>query len=59
MMGKSCGQHEFLSLGGQYYSLGQTIEDGEGHFALYSDLICLSFWIFTAFQPIHSGNLTL
>ena len=23
-MGKSCGQHDFFSLGGQYYSLGQS-----------------------------------
>ena len=24
-MGKSCGQLDFFSLGGQYYSLGQSI----------------------------------
>ena len=23
-MGKSCGLHDFFSLGGQYYSLGQS-----------------------------------
>ena len=26
-MGKSCGQHDFVSLGGQYYSLGQARGD--------------------------------
>ena len=26
-MGKSCGQHDFFSLGGQYYSLGQSSID--------------------------------
>ena len=25
-MGKSCGQHDFFSLGGQYYRLGQSTE---------------------------------
>ena len=25
-MGKSCGKHKFLSLGGQYYSLGHPIQ---------------------------------
>ena len=25
-MGKSCGLHDFYSLGGQYYSLGQSNE---------------------------------
>ena len=26
-MGKSCDQHDFFSLGGQYYSLGQSSVD--------------------------------
>ena len=25
-MGKSCGKHNFFSMGGQYYSLGHPIE---------------------------------
>ena len=28
-MGKSCGQHDFFSLGGQYYSLGQSNDSHE------------------------------
>ena len=28
-MGKSCGQLDFFSLGGQYYSLGQSNVDKE------------------------------